>query len=382
MSSPLKNIPLLKNRSAIRYIIDTFRDKPYPKSDELSLSLAIEWIKNGAKRCGQKGVPYGYSLRRGWGESYPETTGYIIETLWDYYDISADFEARELAIKLTEWELEIQNENNGFPEGTKMGSRSEIFNTGMIIFGLVKSYEKTKDKRYIDAAMRAGDFIVNNQEPGGLWIRYSSSLVRNPIKSYHTRVSWALLRLYQVTNEARYKNSALRNLERISSDVFSNFWIPNMDFDSSGKPLTHSMCYTYRGMFESGVLLGEEKYIKIALTACQALIFSYERYGYLAVNYNPDWSPANRYKGLVGSAQFAALFFRICQIANEKKFFDYGREILEFVKSYQPYGFNDDGINGGLAGSIPANANYFPLTFLNWGAKFLADAIMLKLKSH
>jgi len=369
----------LYRESHLNYAIKTFKWKPFPKDDNRSLVLAMEWLKNAAEVTRWCGVSFGYSLRFGWGPPYPETTGYIIETLWDYYKLSVEGIWRELAIRLSEWELGVQLHSGAFPAYLHPSNIPEVFNTGMVIFGLVKTYENTGEKRYLKSARDAGNWLVSIQESNGQWIKCGSPYVRNPNKSYHARVSWGLLRLFQITSDERYMSTAIKNLDWVCSNAERNGFIRNMDFANDQKPLTHSMCYTYRGLFESGLILNEKRYIDLAIYACNELLKSYARYGYLFCNYKQDWTPANKYKGLVGSAQFAQLFLRIYEYNGNREFYRAGCEILDFVKSYQPDNSQENGIKGGLAGSIPIYANYFPTTFLNFGAKFLADAIMCKM---
>src|SRR5262245_39831263 len=53
------------------------------RSTQGHLAAAIDWLTRAQDMC-RGGVSYGYDLRRGWMAAYPETTGYIIPTLFDY----------------------------------------------------------------------------------------------------------------------------------------------------------------------------------------------------------------------------------------------------------------------------------------------------------
>src|SRR5512134_3377654 len=55
-----------------------------PKSSRQHLDAAIQWICRAHDRCHGQGVSLGFSLLHGWLPPYPETTGYIIPTLFDY----------------------------------------------------------------------------------------------------------------------------------------------------------------------------------------------------------------------------------------------------------------------------------------------------------
>src|SRR5690242_5664727 len=47
-----------------------------------ALRLVIRWILRAQRNDG--GIPAYYSLLRGYSESYPEVTGYIVPTLYDF----------------------------------------------------------------------------------------------------------------------------------------------------------------------------------------------------------------------------------------------------------------------------------------------------------
>src|SRR5437667_9915936 len=58
------------------------RSKPH--SSRRHSEATIRWICRAHDQCGGKGVSAGFSLLHGWFPPYPETTGYIIPTLFDY----------------------------------------------------------------------------------------------------------------------------------------------------------------------------------------------------------------------------------------------------------------------------------------------------------
>ena len=65
-----------------------------PHSSRCHLDATMEWICRAHEQCGGKGVSLGFSLLRGWFPPYPETTGYIIPTLFDYAKLTGKDEHR------------------------------------------------------------------------------------------------------------------------------------------------------------------------------------------------------------------------------------------------------------------------------------------------
>jgi hypothetical protein len=49
-----------------------------------------------------------------------------------------------------------------------------------------------------------------------------------------------------------------------------------------------------------------------------------------------------------------------------------------YLMSTQDLTARDDGIRGGIKGSDPIHAEYGTYEYLNWAAKFFADALMLE----
>ena len=51
---------------------------------------------------------------------------------------------------------------------------------------------------------------------------------------------------------------------------------------------------------------------------------------------------------------------------------------LEFLATLQILDSPDDGIRGGIAGAYPIWGDYGRFEYLNWAAKFFAEALMLR----
>ena len=59
------------------------------------LKAAIDWLKYAQDATKDVGVSAQYILGLGWQTSYPETTGYIIPTMFDYFRFTKDEDFRE-----------------------------------------------------------------------------------------------------------------------------------------------------------------------------------------------------------------------------------------------------------------------------------------------
>ncbi len=65
------------------------------------------------------GVSAGYSLENGWTPPYPETTGYIIPTFIKYSKLVNNKEYLNRAIKMADWEIEIQMKDGAVRVGAR-----------------------------------------------------------------------------------------------------------------------------------------------------------------------------------------------------------------------------------------------------------------------
>src|SRR5512138_1180151 len=116
-----------------------------PEHDHRShLRGAIDWLCHAQDaRCKQldAGVAAGWSFEDGWLPSYPETTGYIIETFIAAARYLDRPELVERAQRMIDWELSLQSEDGAFPGHCgEPGSHPVIFNQGQILHGLVAGY--------------------------------------------------------------------------------------------------------------------------------------------------------------------------------------------------------------------------------------------------
>src|SRR6202007_3488720 len=95
---------------ASRNVLDITRREPWTNaharpSDRLSHSAqsALGWISRSQDKVGSGGIgSYDFS---GWSRGYPEVTGYIIPTFWDYAAHTEHHELRDRAIMMAEWLL-------------------------------------------------------------------------------------------------------------------------------------------------------------------------------------------------------------------------------------------------------------------------------------
>jgi len=368
--------PSFINFKLILKDILNLRHKLY--SNNFHLKKAINWLVLAQKMSADGGVSASYSLFFGWQPSYPETSGYIIPTLLDYYKITRDKIYRDVSKQIVEWECEIQLENGAF-QGNTLNKKVKptIFNTGQVIFGLVRGYKEFQDKKYLDCAIKAGSFLLENMDDNGNWKKFTYNNIHH---TYNVRVAWALLELYLVTKDEKYKTSAIRNLEWALKQIDKNFWIRNNAFKTNQNPFLHTISYSIRGFLESGIILEDNRFKEVALKASEQLLNSFKKKHFLSATYNSNWYSTDYYRCLVGEAQLSIIWLKLYQLYKNIHFFNAAITINQELKKNQVLDKYIRDIDGAVKGSHPIWGKYLIFSFPNWATKFFCDTLILENK--
>src|SRR5262245_60947123 len=85
---------------------------------ERNLHAAYRWLCTAQDATPDGGVAGLYNLVKGWGASYPETTGYIVPTFLHYGQAFNNPDARRRAIRMADWEVEVQLPSGAVRSGT------------------------------------------------------------------------------------------------------------------------------------------------------------------------------------------------------------------------------------------------------------------------
>jgi uncharacterized protein YyaL (SSP411 family) len=342
-----------------------------------AIDAGIRWLVRTHEQTGRRGSAKAYSLVLGWRPAFPETTGYIIGTLLARAAQTGDRGLTEHARQMGDWEIEIQEAGGGIMEGvvTQTPRRPIVFDTGMVMHGWLDLHEAFGEARYLDAASRAGDFLVRGQDSDGAWrgeVQYNGIAA-----TYNARVAWALVRLAGAAGDSRFADAARRKLDWVVSRQRPNGWFDDCVFKPGMLPSTHTIAYTLRGLLESGALLGEPRYLDAALRGAEPLVGALDRAGGLSATYDGDWRPRARYECLTGTAQVGGVWLRLHQATGSSRLLDAGLAAVEGVSRHQ-VGSGPDAARGALAGSSPVFGRYAPLQYPNWATKFLVDSLMLR----
>ncbi len=353
-----------------------------PRPDTEHLSTGIDWLisSQDATNCG--GSAAYYSLLTGWSGPYPETSGYIIPTLYDYAAYTDSDKtstegpyARQRARQMANWLLKTQLNSGAFPSGTNPVPRSDpsVFNTGQILLGLVRAFYETGDERFLGAIERAGTWLADVQHEEGYWDRFD---YRSEVHSYCSRVAWALLKSYEVTSNNKFLQSATKHLEWVISVQTNTEWFEYAAFSPDEVPYLHTIAYTVRGLLEAGLWLDDDTLVSAARATADQLLTCRQEDGPLSGAYDRSWDGRDFYC-LTGNAQVALVWLRLYEKFNNEQYLTAATAEIEFLKK-QHLLDGPSPLQGGIKGSHPVWASYMRLRYPNWAVKFFCDAIIIK----
>ena len=355
-------------------------------SDDDHLKSAMEWLCRAQDVSGSGGICGAYTLYDGWKPPYPETTGYIIPTFLKYASITGNGSYSERAMRMGDWEINIQLPTGAVRGGMGINEYPIVFNTGQVILGWMALHRETNLGRFLDAAIKAADWLVGCQDDDGKWSRYSFKDIPH---TYHTRVAWSLFEVYRATNNENYKRAAENNVLWALTRATENGWFKDAAFSSGETPPTHTIAYTLRGLLEASRFLSgaaKSQTLDIVQMAAERVMTrfelrKYDAYSmpkYLFGTLDENWNSKDNHSCLTGNAQIAIIWLSLYQMNNDARFLNSALKIIDHVKATQLLHTNNLGIRGGVAGSYPIWGAYAPFRYPNWAATFLADAIMLQ----
>jgi len=347
---------------------------------ERSLDAAYAWLCAAQDASPDGGVAGCYNLLKGWGGSYPETTGYIIPSFFHYSETRQSPEARRRALRMADWECEVQLPSGAVRSGMLgVQAAPAVFNTGQVLFGWVAAYAATGDMRYARSAVSAAEWLTGAQDDDGAWRKHLSVLTSSTVQAYNVRAAWGLALAGRELNESRWVQAAIRNCDWTLAQQAENGWFAFNAFSDAEDPLLHTIGYVLEGLLGAGQLLGRETYVRAAGKGARPLMEIYRRTGILRGRYDRRWNAAASWRCLTGEAQIALVLQRLANITGDAIYAETARLLLEGIARLQDAESPYPESRGAVFGSEPIWGGYGPFNYLNWAAKFFMDALMLQL---
>lgn len=336
---------------------------------------ALDWLKASFEACEGKGSAAYYSRLRhplhGWSAAYPETTGYLIETMLDYHNLLNESWLFDYAKSGADWICTLQKENGALPGGLGENGKESVFNSGMMLFGLVAMFEKTKEEKYLATAQKTVNWLMSILEKDGSWKQGAYQQGFTP--SYYTRVVWAILKVNRYLQKSDIQASMQAALNFYKSKKQTNAAIKDWGFKANEAAFTHTIAYTMRGFLESAIILKDDEALNIAENIAKMLHLDFEKKGKIAGAYDENWKGNYKFTCLTGNAQLSINSARLFQITDNQWYKTFSTQLFETI-SDAPCKIPIKGYYGGIAGSSPYWGKYQPLQMINWAIKFWLDA--------
>lgn len=332
----------------------------------------IGWLLRSIAATGHKGSAHHYMPLLGWAPAYPETTGYIVETLLDYADLWQNDSLRTTALRQAEWLAEVQLPQGAFPGGTvHVAPKPSTFNTAMVLFGLAKAYP-LNPPLFAKMGVPAANWLLNTLEEDGSW--QHGAYIPGYVPAYYTFALWGLLRwqkeIRAITHQSQLKKSLHFYAQKMRSDGTVSDW----DFKPGAMAFTHTIAYTLQGLLESALLLEEQQIVEKVAESALLLWRERQKTGRTAGRYGKAWKADRSFTCPTGNAQLATLYHRLWGLTQEKTFNTAALALLEEAAQSQYLGLSPHRY-GALPGSKPFWGPYMRFRYPNWGVKFLVDAI-------
>lgn len=349
-----------------------------------SLHGTLKWLVRAQDATSDDGVSYGYGLVDGWTVSYPETTGYILQSFVWYHEIFGSNDVWARARRMAHWEVNIQLPSGATPG--RFGTARPVpvaFNTGQVLLGWAQYLRRENDARVRDAAARAGRWLVACMKDVPYFADGVSAEAEHGDLSYNSMVSWGLAELGDVLGDASFIKAAQKTARHYAELVDQQSWPYRAGFsnEDSKYPLTHNLGYTIQGLLETGRVVDDPSLGEMArsmLEAARPMIDPQS--GFLPGRIRPGWSGGSSWACLTGSAQFACTYLRLVMMGHDKSgYAELASQLVDYVVATQVTDQQaGPDIAYGVRGSYPFRFGaYQPATLLNWAAKFFLDALLM-----
>ncbi len=332
----------------------------------------LRWVERSIRAGGGGSAAY-FHTWKGWAPPYPETTGYLIETLFDYGHFLNEKHWKNLAITSADWLCSIQRADGAFPGGLGTQGVPIIFDTGQILFGLTRAFLETDLNTYKTALSKAVDWLLALLTTDGNWQQFSYT--KGYIPSYYTRVIWGILYANIVLKDEATTEKMKQTLHAYLQKITPSLTIENWAFAPNERAFTHTMAYTLRGMLESAVLLKDEFTLRQTYQIINKWMDILHQHKKLAGRYDENWRGDYSFTCVTGNAQTSLLYAKAYQYSDNQQYLDISFLLFKSI-AHRQWTLPIDGLNGAIPGSVPLWGAYQAFRFPNWAAKFYLDAYL------
>ncbi|MGR8948018.1 MAG: hypothetical protein ACU84Q_08225 [Gammaproteobacteria bacterium] len=379
-------------RADHRQAIKTHRTLPdaRPVGDHQShLNAAVTWLLSCQDISADGGFVGRYRLDKGWTTSYPETTGYIIPTLLSLADADLpeqmDFpfgrdDLRNRAVRAADFLLSIQLDSGAFPAG-EIGTNTQKpspFNSAQIINGLHQMHAHCNDTKYLDAAIKAANWLLDVQDDDGAWRQWFYHSIP---ATYCSHLSCWIAELGVYIDNEQFLSSARANAQWIlaQQDDQTGFF-DKCGFTEEEQNLRiadlHTIAYNQAGLIRIARALNAEEIYQAVEKAALAVLETLNRLSWLPGMLDYRWQSKANSACLTGCAQMALVWMDLYEKTGDERHLRGAQQAVNLVKQGQIMESDNPSLRGAIPGSDPLWGWYNDGIMPNWAAKFFIDALL------
>lgn len=351
---------------------------PVAGSDPEHLAAAAQWLCRAQDLSGDGGVIGRYRLDQGWTSSYPETTGYIIPTFLDLAQhLDPEYENR--AERGVNFLLGTQLDSGAFPAGEIAGNQAKPspFNTAQIINGLQAWHVHRDAPNVLEAAVRAGRWLVSEQDADGAWRQW---FYHNTPATYAAHLTCWLAELGHYCDDRTMRDCAARHLDWVMLQrCEETAWFDQCGFTLAEQRLRiadlHTIAYTLAGVLKTAQVLERDDAVAAVRAAAGQIARVLERDAWLPGMLDWQWRGRADSACLTGNAQMALIWLSLYRLDGDPGWLRAARAALDLVKRAQLMESANPDLRGAIPGPDPMWGWYNDGAVLNWAAKFFIDAL-------
>ncbi len=344
--------------------------------NEIHIKMASDWLLKAQNIDNDNGYSRGFYLYKGgWDKSYIETTGYIIPTLLQVYELTKNIKYKNSALEAGSWLLNIQKSNGAF---TDIDNDIElVFDTGQVLYGLIALYELNDiedelREKYKDAIFRASNWLCTVQDNDGSWTQFGFNGIAH---SYYSRVSSILYKAGVLLDSDKFKDSASKHINWVLSCQNKNGFFDKLKFTENEDSLLHTIVYVLEGLYDYYILTEDKTVLKaLLINANKFKEINTNKDLLLCSQYDENFNCINNERCITGLAQWSNLSFKLYKLTQDNEYLYVAQKTLYYLKAKQ-FKSNDD-LKGSLPGSVPFWGTYAAYSAVNWGVKFYIDALL------
>lgn len=313
----------------------------------MSSNRYIELGENFLENCVFDGLAHSYDVKnKKYVKPYPEVTGYILKYFSDYHDY-----IENNIIEAANYLVEIQDKHVGGYYSFDNKNILYSFDTAQITRGLLALYKKMGKKKYLDAALLGGEFILNSQESCGFFKPYYKSNINGWVIRDETYEMWngptsglmcklteVLVDLYEVSGDERFMTALNR-----AADFYEK--VEYIEY-------SHPLGYWMEGLLAAG------KTKKVKNVVEKYVLNRVKENGF--ISYTNDIS----YAYVSGTIQLGIILYKLGYVETAVKIRNYGRTVQAMHESGGLFQYaNMDGTQNNC---IHSEIN-------SWGTKYFCE---------